>query len=514
VINKIMKRGSSVSVLVRYLFGPGEANEHRDQRIIAADDALELPDGTPLDHSRDRGRLLRLSTDMDAPRYLMALAPEGGWMWHCAISLPPGEHLSDAQWAQAARIVVEQLKFTGDEAQGRAACRWIAVHHGPSAGGNDHIHLAVNLVREDGTVASTDWERKTMARTSTYLEKHFGLSVVEGRADRGMPSYSRAELDRVASGQRTEPDRLTLARHVRAAEMLADDETAFVNELRAAGLWVQPRQGPGKTTVTGYSVALPPPEGGKPIWFGGGKLAPDLTLPQLRNRWPANDPARAISTWAQAASRTHPTPRKEKSTDPAAWQIAVDQVDAVAEQLRSIPVADTQTWRRAARESAAVYAVLWQRLEHPEPGPLAAAVDGLARAGQTRTRPRPRAHSWSMRHAAHIAHTAPLSRRNPRWLRLIRALIRLMRLVFDALRARAETQRATALAEASQALLARIRQHTPAPAVDPEVAELRSIVALSMSSFSPQQLRQGGHKAPLTSAPPHGQAAPERGFGR
>jgi len=205
VINKIMERGCSIGGLVRYLFGLGEANEHRDQRVIAADVALEVPDGIRLDHSRDRDRLLRLSADMDAHRRLMAMAPEGGWVWHCAISLPPGEHLSDVQWAEVARIVVERLKFTGDEAKGRAACRWIAVHHGPSAGGNDHVHLAVNLVREDGTVASTDWDRKAMSRTCTYLERRFGLSVVEGRADRGMLSYSRAELARVASGQRTEP---------------------------------------------------------------------------------------------------------------------------------------------------------------------------------------------------------------------------------------------------------------------------------------------------------------------
>ena len=28
--------------------------------------------------------------------------------------------------------------------------RWVAVHHGKSTAGNDHIHLVANLVREDG----------------------------------------------------------------------------------------------------------------------------------------------------------------------------------------------------------------------------------------------------------------------------------------------------------------------------------------------------------------------------
>ena len=36
--------------------------------------------------------------------------------------------------------------------------------------------------------------------------------------------------------------------------------------------------------VTGYAVGLPQHAGkdGHPIWYGGGKLAADLTLPKLR----------------------------------------------------------------------------------------------------------------------------------------------------------------------------------------------------------------------------------------
>ena len=40
------------------------------------------------------------------------------------------------------------------EISGKADCRWVAVRHGLSKAGNDHIHIAVNLVREDGAKAS------------------------------------------------------------------------------------------------------------------------------------------------------------------------------------------------------------------------------------------------------------------------------------------------------------------------------------------------------------------------
>jgi hypothetical protein len=41
--------------------------------------------------------------------------------------------------------------------------------------------------------------------------------------------------------------------------------------------------------VTGYAVGLPRHIGkdGGVIWYGGGKLAADLTLPKLRARWVA-----------------------------------------------------------------------------------------------------------------------------------------------------------------------------------------------------------------------------------
>ena len=45
--------------------------------------------------------------------------------------------------------------------------------------------------------------------------------------------------------------------------------------------------------VTGYSVALPQDttKTGEPVWYGGGKLAADLTLPKLRRRWADVDPS-------------------------------------------------------------------------------------------------------------------------------------------------------------------------------------------------------------------------------
>jgi hypothetical protein len=59
--------------------------------------------------------------------------------------------------------------------------------------------------------------------------------------------------------------------------------------------------------VTGYAVALPDRygTGAAPVYFGGGKLAPDLTLPRLQRRWdgPAAAAGRQVGPAASAARR-------------------------------------------------------------------------------------------------------------------------------------------------------------------------------------------------------------------
>lgn len=68
---------------------------------------------------------------------------------------------------------------------------------------------------------------------------------------------------------------------------------------REHGVIVRPRweTGTGRTTVVGYSVARPsaPGSGEYLVWFGGGKLGKDLTLPALREGWDP-DPA-AVASW-------------------------------------------------------------------------------------------------------------------------------------------------------------------------------------------------------------------------
>jgi len=77
---------------------------------------------------------------------------------------------------------------------------------------------------------------------------------------------------------------------VSAAAAGARTEQEFFARLAGAGVVARLRYSttnPGE--VTGYAVGLPQHTGkdGGIIWYGGGKLAADLTLPKLRARWTA-----------------------------------------------------------------------------------------------------------------------------------------------------------------------------------------------------------------------------------
>ncbi|WP_167519000.1 relaxase/mobilization nuclease domain-containing protein [Streptomyces chryseus] len=378
-----MTRGQDLPDLVRYLFGPGRANEHTNQRLIASHESLTAQGGPYFD---EPDQLAGLAREIDAPRTLFDTEVRGGYVWHCSIALPPDDgELTDEQWARVAQRMVDAMGFSPES--GKAQCRWVAVHHGKSTGGNDHVHLAVNLVREDGTKANLWQDKRRTQQVCADLEREMGLRIVEGRNGRSTPGIKRGEQEAAQRRGQPEPARRTLARRVRAASATAETEAEFVRNLRASGVVARPRYAAGgRTEVVGYSVALHT-DGQPQIWFGGGKLGGDLTLSRLREQWPDSEPTAAVAAWSERSGQgvrsgadVSPWMRDE-----SAWQMAARQVQDVRERLADVPTDDVVRWSQAAHEAAGVLAVLSARMEPNHPGPLARAADVLSRSAQ-RTR--------------------------------------------------------------------------------------------------------------------------------
>ena len=162
--------------------------------------------------------------------------------------------------------------------------------------------------------------------------------------------------------------------------------------------------------VTGYAVALADDttQAEGPVWFGGGKLAADLSLPKLRARWDgASAPARPRAQftaeernaiWEHAARTAHDAReriRRCAATDPAA---AADAAWAASDTLHAAAaVLGSRVIRQAADSYARAARVPYARIPRRTPAGtgLRQAARLLSRATLTGQLPAPPRPSWS-----------------------------------------------------------------------------------------------------------------------
>ena len=481
-------RGEQPSGGVRYLFGPGRYNEHEDPHVVAASASLRVEAGL----RPTKAELEELAAAMDLPAVLFATEVPGGACWHLSLSTKAGtdRELSDAEWAEVAKEAMSRLGF---EASGhRAACRWVAVRHGRSSAGNDHLHVVVGLVREDGKVARTANDFRQLSGLCSDMEGRYGLSVVEGRALKAaMPGLTRAETEKARRTGRDEAERAELARVVRAAATVAGSEAEFVRLLRDAGLAARPRYDRvGGHRVVGYAVAEEPSDGGVAVFFGGGKLARDLSLPGLRDRWRDGEAERqeAAAEWAGAAPATgvHEAPRASRHLT-YRWAEASERWGKTAprEEHRMSAQHSPGGWREATEGPGGSGAPAGRRSRRGRdhlasgrlrrgggaggligalgalPGPLAHASGLLARSAQgprqrpARARCVPRG---TIKSVAALMAQADLDEDTPvAWRLLFSEMLRVVQAVHDAHLARSESQQAGRLADEARKALEKAR---------------------------------------------------------
>lgn len=296
--------GGDTGGLMRYLVGPGRANEHENPHVIAGsrDIVRKWGDWETISVSQAS----EIATRLDAYMHETGTFPTGKtrrfnpatgqveWtgeieathVWHCSLSLSPEEAaLGDEVWGRIASDFMDEMGFTGSD--GKAPCRWVAIHHGSAKNGGDHIHIAATIVREDGTKWSPWYDQRRAQKACNVLEHRYGLLVVESREHgRGSRCDSAAAQNAAKRAGASRTDRAVLEERLRAAATAAASEADFVRRARRLGVRLHPRFARGRTDiVVGYSAALRTEDGQQTRWWGGGRIARDLTLTQLRTRW-------------------------------------------------------------------------------------------------------------------------------------------------------------------------------------------------------------------------------------
>jgi hypothetical protein len=329
MIGKITEpRGERVEPLIWYLYGPGRHEEHTDPHIVAGwRHPAELEPALRTDGSRDFRRLLGL---LNQPHAAMGDFGFRRPVWHCSMRTAPGDKtLSDDEWAQIACDVMHRTGLSPD-GQDDDAVRWVAVRHG-----DDHIHIVAMLARQDGRRPRLSNDFYRVRDACRAAEQRYGLRSTAPGDRTAARRPARAESEKASRRGLDEAPRVTLRRQVSRAAAAAGNEQEFFAGLEAAGVLVRKRfsaRNPGE--VTGYAVALPgdTARNGQPVWFGGGKLAADMTLPRLRRRW--------TQPGGTAAGRAE------------AWDQALRAVDAAAAHLRGLPASGLEDGADAAWATA------------------------------------------------------------------------------------------------------------------------------------------------------------------
>jgi len=368
MIPKVGRRGRRVGGLLRYLFGPGRAEEHRDPHLVASwrgnQTLHRLEPPVRADGKRDfTGLVGMLEQPMRVGRHPPRLP-----VWHCSLRTAPGDrHLTDTQWAHIAAEVMAAVGLAphGD----RHAVRWVAVRHA-----DNHIHLVATLVRQDGATA---WAWKDKLRTQAAcrdIEDRYGLRRVAPTDRTAARRPTPAEVAKARRLGRRRTPRDELRARVRTALAASRSEQEFAARLRDVGVLVEFRYSVARPDErTGYKVALTEHTTavGGPVWYSGGQLAADLTLPRLRRRW--NHPDTGADT--DASVRVSPAARAQALQDAAA------QVRAAADEITATAT-DPAAGQPAAQAAADTLVALAHTVEGTGGGPLSAAAELLDRAAR------------------------------------------------------------------------------------------------------------------------------------
>jgi hypothetical protein len=481
VIGKIsVPRGEHVEPLLYYLFGPGRHEEHTDPHVIAGwrhPAALEPP--LRADGKRDFTKLAGLLRQPHAALGDRAYARP---VWHCALrAAPEDKMLSDDEWA---RIAYDVMNRTGLAPYGQddEAVRWIAVRHGA-----DHIHLVAMLARQDGGKPSLSWERYKVRAACLAAEQRYGLRSTAPADRTAARRPTRAENEKAARRRLDEAPRVTLRRQVTTAAASANSEGEFFARLEAAGVLVRKRfsaKNPGQ--VTGYAVAQPgdTAKDGGPVWYGGGKLAADLTWPKLRQRW---TPPRA------APGR--PSLNLTIAERNAIWDHAARVAADAAAQIRHLAGVNPAAASDAAWAASDTLHVAAGMLGSRPLRQAADAYDRAARAPFGRIPP-PTPPGNQLRHAARLI-SAYASLTGDRSLMPVVLLLRLAALA-EAVAELRDAQRHAAQAAAARAAAERLYAVArPAPVPSPHTAP-RASTAAQLAAISFPKPARPGQRPPAT----------------
>lgn len=276
-----ISRGGGIKGLLAYAF----EGDKRDSAHGADAKAARVIGGTcsgltPAAIAREIGATRKIRPDIARPA------------WHCSLSLPPPENLTDEKWGELTEKFMEKMGFSSETV-------WTAVRHHDTE--HDHVHIIASRIDLAGKLFLGKWEAKEAIKLTNELAREYDLREV----DYEKPKLSRRQLKKseIDMAIRTDeaPPRLKIQQTIDAIIARSPISAShFAEQLEAAGIRVRANlASTGK--MNGFSFAL------NGVQFTGSSLGAGYKWTELQKKGVTYDKdadAQSLSRFRYAAPAT------------------------------------------------------------------------------------------------------------------------------------------------------------------------------------------------------------------
>ncbi|NET30128.1 relaxase/mobilization nuclease domain-containing protein [Okeania sp. SIO1I7] len=167
-------KGKNFKTIINYVFSPGEKNKKDRADWIGG----TLGSNSPQEIIKDFDTVQRLRPHIEKPS------------WHCSLTLPEGEYLSDGEWEDIVEDFMEKMEFS-------KLTPYTIVRHNDTE--FDHVHVIASRVPMTGPVWTGRNDVYKAIAATQELEKEYNLTQT--------PGYRKRESARETYRERKKAER-------------------------------------------------------------------------------------------------------------------------------------------------------------------------------------------------------------------------------------------------------------------------------------------------------------------
>ncbi|WIG19341.1 hypothetical protein [Kocuria rosea] len=165
-------KGDKPVGLMKYLVGPGRANEHTDPHLVG---------GSPLimswhdDVQLNEEAAVGIAREVDLNRRMLGFDADTKHIWHCSLSIPyQDREVTDQEWSDIAARFMDEMDFTEGRSQSPRASGSRCITGAPPRATTTSTSWPPRSVRtgRSGPMAMTSPERRRSPGDREGLQSH------------------------------------------------------------------------------------------------------------------------------------------------------------------------------------------------------------------------------------------------------------------------------------------------------------------------------------------------------